>query len=122
MICSAKYPYKTALNGRIDVHPLSLIPICNITDESDVDLSLTNHVFFHSIFIVGLNVAAVVLGGHINPAVTITMAVFRRLPWKKVPVYLAAQSLGSFLASACIYGVYKGSISNFCSRVCLSNI
>ena len=43
-----------------------------------------------------------------NPAVTLAFAVVRRLPWVKVPVYWAAQMLGAFVASACVYGVYHG--------------
>ena len=43
-----------------------------------------------------------------NPAVTLAFAVTRRLAWKKVPVYWAAQLVGSFVASACVYGVYYG--------------
>ena len=43
-----------------------------------------------------------------NPAVTLAFAVVRRLPWIKVPVYCAAQMLGAFVASACVYGVYYG--------------
>ena len=48
------------------------------------------------------------LGAHMNPAVTLAFAVTRRLAWKKVPVYWAAQIVGSFVASACVYGVYYG--------------
>ncbi|KAK4788500.1 hypothetical protein SAY86_019819 [Trapa natans] len=39
-------------------------------------------------------------GAHLNPAVTVTFAIFRRFPFKQVPLYLAAQILGSILASA----------------------
>ena len=45
-----------------------------------------------------------------NPAVTLAFAVVRRLPWIKVPVYWAAQMLGAFVASACVYGVYYGKL------------
>ena len=45
-----------------------------------------------------------------NPAVTLAFAVVRRFPWKKVPVYWAAQMLGAFVASACVYGVYYGGL------------
>ncbi|KAK2999749.1 hypothetical protein RJ639_023393 [Escallonia herrerae] len=38
-------------------------------------------------------------GGHFNPAVTITFAIFRRFPWKQVPLYIMAQLMGSILAS-----------------------
>ncbi|MQL98257.1 hypothetical protein Taro_030958 [Colocasia esculenta] len=38
-------------------------------------------------------------GAHFNPAVTIAFATCRRFPWSQVPVYIAAQVLGSTLAS-----------------------
>ncbi|XP_058186845.1 probable aquaporin NIP4-2 isoform X4 [Rhododendron vialii] len=38
-------------------------------------------------------------GAHFNPAVTITFAIFRRFPWWEVPIYIAAQIVGSILAS-----------------------
>lgn len=38
-------------------------------------------------------------GAHFNPAVTIAFAVFRRFPWKEVPLYIASQIVGSLLAS-----------------------
>ncbi|KAL3525513.1 hypothetical protein ACH5RR_013885 [Cinchona calisaya] len=40
-----------------------------------------------------------VSGAHFNPAVTITFAIFRRFPWKEVPLYIVAQLMGSTLAS-----------------------
>lgn len=43
-----------------------------------------------------------------NPAVTVAFAVVKRFPLRKVPVYVAAQMLGAFVASACVYGVYYG--------------
>ncbi|ALM76029.1 MIP/aquaporin family protein [Thermococcus barophilus] len=45
-------------------------------------------------------------GAHINPAVTIAMAVNGDLPWKKVPAYLAGQFVGAFLGAAGVYAVY----------------
>ncbi|CAN0873583.1 Probable aquaporin NIP-type [Linum grandiflorum] len=38
-------------------------------------------------------------GAHFNPAVTITFAIFRKFPWKHVPLYMASQLLGSIMAS-----------------------
>jgi MIP family channel proteins len=54
----------------------------------------------------GVYVAGGVSGGHINPAVTLTMAIFRRIKWIKVPVYMAGQYLGAFAGAAVVYGLY----------------
>ena len=43
-----------------------------------------------------------------NPAVTLAFAVVRRLDWIKVPVYWLAQLFGAFIASAIVYGIYRG--------------
>ncbi|KAL6529958.1 hypothetical protein OROMI_028603 [Orobanche minor] len=40
-----------------------------------------------------------VSGAHFNPAVTIAFAIFRRFPWKQLPLYIMAQMMGSILAS-----------------------
>jgi len=45
-------------------------------------------------------------GGHINPAVTISFAVFRGFPWKKVPIYLAGQLFGGWMGCLIIYANY----------------
>ncbi|KAL3865677.1 hypothetical protein ACJMK2_043041, partial [Sinanodonta woodiana] len=51
--------------------------------------------------------------GHLNPAVTLALSCLGRFPWKKVPVYMLAQYLGSFVASALVYFVYYGALNNF---------
>jgi glycerol uptake facilitator protein len=47
----------------------------------------------------GVYVAARISGGHINPAVTFALAVFKRLPWAKVAPYVLAQFAGAFVAA-----------------------
>ncbi|HEY1966872.1 MAG TPA: MIP family channel protein [Pseudonocardia sp.] len=47
----------------------------------------------------GVYVSAQLSGGHLNPAVTLTLAVFRELPWHKVAPYSLAQTLGAFAAA-----------------------
>ncbi|KAK7478410.1 hypothetical protein BaRGS_00030335 [Batillaria attramentaria] len=61
----------------------------------------------------GVYVAGGVSGGHINPAVSVAMAALGRLPWVKLPAYLAGQYLGSFLASACVFLVYWDAIEHY---------
>src|SRR2546423_12826465 len=46
-----------------------------------------------------------VSGNHINPAVTIGLAVTGKFPWKEVPGYLAAQLIGATLGAFAIVGV-----------------
>jgi glycerol uptake facilitator protein len=44
-------------------------------------------------------------GNHINPAVTIGLAVTGRFPWSQVPAYLAAQVTGAVVGAGAILGV-----------------
>ncbi|OMJ17150.1 Aquaporin-9 [Smittium culicis] len=45
-------------------------------------------------------------GGHLNPAVTISMAVFGRFKWKRVPGYIVSQILGCIVGSALSFSIY----------------
>ncbi|KDN45089.1 aquaporin-like protein [Tilletiaria anomala UBC 951] len=54
----------------------------------------------------GVATAGGISGGLINPAVTLALAVWRGFPWKKVPIYIAAQIAGAYAGSMCIYGLY----------------
>lgn len=44
-------------------------------------------------------------GNHINPAVTIGLAVTGKFPWSRVPAYLGAQVVGAIAGAAAIIGV-----------------
>jgi glycerol uptake facilitator protein len=45
-------------------------------------------------------------GTHINPSVTVALAVIRRFPVKLVGPYIIAQIIGSIIAGLCLYGMF----------------
>lgn len=61
----------------------------------------------------GVYIAGGISGAHLNPAVTLALAVHRRFSWKKVPAYIAAQFTGAFLASATVFAAYREAIQHF---------
>jgi glycerol uptake facilitator len=56
---------------------------------------------------VAVAVVAPSSGGHINPAVTLALALSGSFPWSLVPVYWAAQMLGAVLGAALVFLVYR---------------
>jgi len=56
--------------------------------------------------IVAVYVSAGVSGAHLNPAVTIALAVKRGFSWSKVPTYILGQFVGAFLGALGVYLVY----------------
>lgn len=61
----------------------------------------------------GCYVAAGVTGAHLNPAVTLALAVHRKFPWPKVLPYSIAQIAGAFAASAIVYLTYREALDAF---------
>jgi glycerol uptake facilitator protein len=53
--------------------------------------------------LMGILVAGRVSGAHLNPAVTLALALFRDFPWRKVLPYMLAQVAGAFAAAALVY-------------------
>jgi glycerol uptake facilitator protein len=51
----------------------------------------------------GIYVAGRLTGAHLNPAVTLAVALFRRFPWRKVAPYMLAQVVGAFVGAALVY-------------------
>src|SRR5512139_1258120 len=60
--------------------------------------------------IVAVYVSAGVSGAHLNPAVTIALAMKRGFPWGKVAPYILAQIVGAFLGAAGVYLVYMNGL------------
>lgn len=57
--------------------------------------------------IVAVYVSAGVSGAHLNPAVTIALALRRGFPWGKVLPYIVAQIVGAFLGAFAVYLCYR---------------
>jgi glycerol uptake facilitator protein len=55
----------------------------------------------------GIYIAGRISGAHLNPAVTIALAVFRKFPWPRVLPYILVQTAGAFVAAAIVYWNYR---------------
>jgi len=64
----------------------------------------------------GLMVCVFVFGGisgaHLNPAVSVGLAVAGHLKWQKLPLYWVAQMFGGYLGSLIAYGLYRDHIQH----------
>lgn len=52
-------------------------------------------------------------GAYLNPAITFTNCLLRKLPWRRFPVYFLAQFLGGLVAAGIIYANYVNDINAF---------
>lgn len=56
---------------------------------------------------VGVVISAPYSGAHLNPAVTIALAIAQKFDWIKVPYYILAQLCGAMLGSFLVWVMYK---------------
>jgi MIP family channel proteins len=61
----------------------------------------------------GVYVAGGVSGAHLNPAVTLAVAVHRDFAWSKVLPYVAAQIAGAFTGAAVTFLTYRAAFDHF---------
>ncbi len=59
-----------------------------------------------AVFVAVFTVAAF-SGAHINPAVTVALAIAGKFEWAMVPVYIVAQFLGAFIGSFLVWVFYR---------------
>ncbi|XP_064793931.1 aquaporin-3-like isoform X1 [Oncorhynchus masou masou] len=65
----------------------------------------------------GILVCGQVSGGHLNPAVTFALCLLGRDRWRKFPVYFVFQTLGAFLGSGIIFGLYYDALLNYAGEL-----
>ncbi len=65
----------------------------------------------------GIAIAITVCGGlsgaHLNPAVTLSMAVWNSFPWRRVLPYMGVQLLGAFAGGLLVLGIFQGAIVEY---------
>jgi len=55
----------------------------------------------------GVVVAGPYSGAHLNPAVTIGLAIAGKFPWAQVPAFVAAQLIGAMIGTCLVWIMYK---------------
>ena len=55
----------------------------------------------------GVVIAGPYSGAHLNPAVTIGLAIAGKFAWAQVPVFVAAQLIGAMMGSMLVWLIYK---------------
>ncbi|KAJ8267828.1 hypothetical protein COCON_G00130000 [Conger conger] len=63
----------------------------------------------------GVYVSQGVSGAHLNPAVTLSLCILGRHPWRSLPFYVFFQVFGAFLAAATVALQYYDAIMHFSS-------
>jgi MIP family channel proteins len=61
----------------------------------------------------GIYASAGVSGAHLNPAVTLALAVHRAFPWRKLVPYVMAQIAGAFAGAALVFATYREALTAF---------
>ena len=51
-------------------------------------------------------------GAYLNPAITFANCIYRKLPWRRFPIYFLAQLLGGFIGAGVIYANYISAIDD----------
>ena len=60
---------------------------------------------------VGVVISAPFSGAHLNPAVTLALAIAQKFSWELVPIYIMAQFIGAMLGTTVVWLMYKDHFS-----------
>ncbi|MEY3920358.1 MAG: hypothetical protein RL634_119 [Bacteroidota bacterium] len=103
-------PFIAELIGTAVLITLGLSVVANIalekTKGNNAGLIVVAFGWAIAVF-VGVFISAEASGAHLNPAVTIALAVAGKFEWSMVPTYLLAQFLGAFIGSILTWLAYK---------------
>ncbi|USL94950.1 aquaporin family protein [Riemerella anatipestifer] len=55
----------------------------------------------------GVTIAGPISGAHLNPAVTLGLAIAGKFDWQEVPIYIAGEMLGAMLGAFLVWVFYK---------------
>ncbi len=103
-------PFIAELIGTTVLITLGLSVVANIaldkTKGNNAGLIVVAFGWAIAVF-VGVFISADASGAHLNPAVTIGLAVAGKFDWAMVPSYLLAQFLGAFIGSVLTWLAYK---------------
>lgn len=84
-----------------------------VLSSSGAGSPLGIHLCWGLAVILGVYASAGVSGAHLNPAVTLALAVRRGFPWRRVGPYVIAQMLGAFVGAAVVYLTYREAFTAF---------
>jgi len=91
---------------------IGLMTVATAITSGSYGLFELSMAFAFTIMVIVLVVGAY-SGAHINPAITIALAVYGRFAWKDVPAYIVAQIAGGVAGSTVLYLLYRGPIKFF---------
>ena len=104
-------PFIAELVGTTVLITLGLSVVANValdkTKGQNAGLIVVGFAWAIAVF-VGVFISADISGAHLNPAVTIALAVAGKFEWGLVPGYILAQFLGAFSGDLLTWLTYKG--------------
>uniref|UniRef100_A0A8C4UH53 Aquaporin 10 n=1 Tax=Falco tinnunculus TaxID=100819 RepID=A0A8C4UH53_FALTI len=62
---------------------------------------------------VAVYTAGGVSGAHLNPAFSFAMCLLEQFPWWKLPIFVAVQTAGAFIAAGAVYALYYDAIQHY---------